>query len=122
MTNKEKLTEATILSLQGKLIENKLNIVDIQNKFINIEKQTNFTKACIELKKMLNDIEIGQHIKFKVDNSYHNVYSDYEKISNDLYKYTYYSDKEVYWDTEYNLEQASEQLGNSFLTDELLTK
>lgn len=122
MTNKEKLTEATMLALQGKLIENKLNIVDIQNKFINIEKQTNFTKACIELEKMLNDIEIGQHIKFKVDNSYHNVYSDYEKISNDLYKYTYYSDKEVYWDTEYNLEQASEQLGNSFLTDELLTK
>ena len=122
MTNKEKLTEATILALQGKLIENKLNIVDIQNKFINIEKQTNFTKACIELEKMLNDIEIGQHIKFKIDNSYHNVYGDYEKISNDLYKYTYYSDKEVYWDTEYNLEQASEQLGNSFLTDELLTK
>ena len=122
MTNKEKLTEATMLALQGKLVENKLNIVDIQNKFINIEKQTNFTKACIELEKMLNDIEIGQHIKFKIDNSYHNVYGDYEKISNDLYKYTYYSDKEVYWDTEYNLEQASEALGNSFLNDELLTK
>ena len=122
MNNKDKLVEATILALQHKLTENKLSIVDIKKQFINIEKQSNFTKACFELEKMLNNIEIGQHIKFKVDNSYHNVYGDYEKISNDLYKYTYYSDKEVYWDTEYNLSEAAEKLGNSFLNDKLLTK
>ena len=122
MTNKEKLTEATILSLQGILIENELNIVDIQNKFINIEKQINFTKACFELERMLVNIEIGEHIKFKVDNPYHNVYGDYEKISNDLYKYTYYSDKEIYWSTEYNLSEAAEKLGNSFLNDMLITE
>lgn len=122
MTNKEKLVENTILALQGKLIENKLNIVDIQNKFINIEKQINFTKACFELERMLDNIEIGEHIKFKVDNPYHNVYGDYEKISNDLYKYTYYSDKEIYWSTEYNLSEAAEKLGNSFLNDMLITE
>lgn len=122
MNNKDKLVEATILALQHKLTENKLSIVDIKKQFINIEKQSNFTKACFALEKMLNDIEIGQHIKFKVDNSYHNVYGDYEKISNDLYKYTYYSDKEVYWDTEYNLSEAAEKLGNSFLNDMLLTE
>lgn len=122
MTNKEKLTEATMLALQGKLTENKLSIIDIQKQFINIEKQSNFTKACFELERMLDNIEIGKHIKFKVDNPYHNVYSDYEKVSNDLYKYTYYSDKEIYWSTEYNLSEATEQLGNSFLSDELITK
>lgn len=94
------------------------SIKDIQTEFCNTEQDVNFTKACLDLEKKLNELPVGTKIKFRVDNSYHDCINEYEKIDSTNWKLTYSVNDKIAWDT--ICKDASSDIGNDFMNSDLI--